>query len=816
MLETFLGRRFAPSLRAFSIAVAAFVALPPAAQAGDLAAALSPSARAAALPANGEGRASVFATVINTAASPRRNCRVIYAGSAPVRLSFRRADPLTSQPIGAANAPFALAARGAAALIVTVSASAPYAGEIAPSFLCEGGSYADAIPGVSTLHVRFARPGPPDLVPVAIALPSNDGVARIAQRGGSQAVALAVSNLGAGGRVNVAPQGAYPLNGALPASLFICETEPSGACRSAILPRLDITFAAGQTRTFTTFIVADRDRSIAYDPATTRVFIEFADGGGLLARASVAVTAPGPRPVNASLVDAVRLAKQATFGPDHGVVEDIRQRGVEGWVDRQLALATSSYRDIAARVVPVDYCLRAAPPPNCYRDHMTALPVQMRFYANALREPDQLRQRMAFALSQILVVSENEVQTSYGQAAYQQILLDHAFGNYRDLLRAVAMNPLMGEFLDMVNSAGGAPNENFARELLQLFAMGEARLEIDGAVRLDRSGREVPAYDESDVMEIARALTGWVHPPRPGQAARRHGARYFDAPMVAVPAHHDSGAKSFLGTSAPAGQSPQADLESVLDAVFHHPNTAPFISKQLIQHLVASNPSPGYVRRVANVFQNNGRGVRGDLGAVARAILLDPEARGWRRTGQAAGKLKEPVLLMTAAARLAGMRSDGYAFTRRHGALLQRPFAAPSVFNFYPPDAPLPRGRGLVSPPTTLLSTATSFERHNLIADWTLTAAPSHADFQPLPGAAGSTGARIDWSPWAALAGSPDALLDALDAYALGGALAAPSREAIKAAMAARVEADPLRQAEMRARTAFYLVTSSPYFQVDQ
>jgi uncharacterized protein (DUF1800 family) len=516
--------------------------------------------------------------------------------------------------------------------------------------------------------------------------------------------------------------------------------------------------------------------------------------------------------------DAVRLAKQATFGPTQAVVDAIRSQGAEAWLNSQFAASGSSYSDLATRVVPRNHCnaLTGTAANDCRRDFLGPLPVAMRFYANAMGQNDQLRQRVAWALSQILVVSEVEVDSTAGLAGYQQILLDNAFGNYRDILRAITLNPYMGDYLDMVDSRRTGPNQNYARELLQLFSVYVAELNADGSKRKDAQGNDIPTYSEQDVTEIARALTGWTY-------ARLNGAPLSDGnqvdyvrPMVPNTNNFDNGAKSFLGRQVAQGATPEQNIDAVIDAIFNHPNVGPFVGTQLIQHLVSANPSPAYVQRVTAAFNNNGSGVRGDLRAVVRAVLTDPEARGDRKSAARDGKLKEPVLLMTGLMRLIGTQTDGYVFTVRDGALGQQPFESPSVFNFYPWDYPLPGSQALVSPSTKLLSTSTVHNRHNLSYDWTISGDATRSEYAPLAGLTGATGTQVNWGPWETAAADLDALIDRLDLLMLNRTMTAAQKTALRDAMSAITNTDPAVQARRRVQTAMYIIASSALFQVDK
>jgi len=232
---------------------------------------------------------------------------------------------------------------------------------------------------------------------------------------------------------------------------------------------------------------------------------------------------------------------------------------------------------------------------------------------------------------------------------------------------------------------------------------------------------------------------------------------------------------------------------------------------------VTSNPSPAYVARVSAVFENNGSGERGDLGAVVRAILLDTEARTPSPDPSRVGKLREPVLLMTATMRLVGAQTDGYVFLRRASGMGQVPFESPSVFNFYPPDFALQGSNGLVSPSHGLVNMSSIYDRHNVLYDWTYGGSANRYDWRPLDNFPGSTGTQVDWTPWARLAQTPDRLLDLLDDIALEEDLTSDQRTAILAAMEAHTYwGDPLEEAAQRARLALYLIVTSPAFQIDQ
>ncbi|MDH5541198.1 MAG: DUF1800 domain-containing protein, partial [Rhizobacter sp.] len=438
-----------------------------------------------------------------------------------------------------------------------------------------------------------------------------------------------------------------------------------------------------------------------------------------------------------SQLDAVRLAQQAGFGPTEAQIAEIRVQGAAAWLGTQMALAGSRYTSgngdtIHKGTSAVFFCDQAAfAGPNCWRDWFSSQPLLWDFYRNALGQPDQLRQRVAFALQQILVVSGTTVEGTYGLRQYHNMLLDHAFGNYRQLLKRVALSPVMGDYLNNVNNDKAAPNENFARELLQLFSIGTCQLNADGSLK---GGACAATYDNELVRSYAFALTGWTYP---AGGSTSYGCwpvgmncRHYTGDMVPVASYHDTAERALLsGLRVGAGSSAATALETVLDSLMVHPNMAPFIARQLIQHLVASNPSPGYVQRVAAAFASGryghsglsfGAGANGDLAATVAAVLLDAEARSASRVASA-GTLRPPVLLFTGVLRALNGRSDGEALSWWWGeSLRQHVFRPPSVFNFYPPDYPVP-GTTLVGPAFGIHNANGALERLNLLTfllDW--------------------------------------------------------------------------------------------------
>jgi uncharacterized protein (DUF1800 family) len=510
--------------------------------------------------------------------------------------------------------------------------------------------------------------------------------------------------------------------------------------------------------------------------------------------------------------DATRLLEQSTFGPNDALLARVQSIGTQAFLDEQFAAPASQYP--AIKYVPTGqqatFC-PTDPDPQCGRDYYSLFQLQNGFFQNALSANDQLRQRVAFALSQILVTSGTDINFAYGMAKYQQIFLDNAFGNYEDILTKVTLSSVMGDYLNMVNNDkpanGVSPNENYAREIMQLFSIGVWELNQDGTQILGTSGAPIPTYDQGDAIEgFAHVFTGWTYPVLPGASARTHNPKNFLGDMVPVDSNHDKGAKALLnGVVLPAGQSIQSDLTNAIHNIFVHPNIGPFIGKQLIQKLVTGDPTPQYISRVAAAFNNNGHGVRGDMKAVVNAILTDPEARGAIKLDPGYGKLREPALFVAATARAVNTASDGVYFQQQSGQLGQNLFYPASVFNYYPPSYVLP-GTATLAPEFAILNSSTAINRYNFAN--TL----SFGTIAPLATLPGAIGTKPDWTALSALAGDPNALLDKLNVLLLHGTMPAAMRSSIVSAINAIAAADPLT----RAKTAFYLVVTSPQYQVER
>jgi uncharacterized protein (DUF1800 family) len=509
--------------------------------------------------------------------------------------------------------------------------------------------------------------------------------------------------------------------------------------------------------------------------------------------------------------DAARLARQATFGPTVEAVTYISTIGAEKWISEQFNKSGSSYLDFA-NPLPLDYCKDY----NCYRARRTREQLAMRFYRNAVSSPDQLRQRVALALSELMVTSMQKVDDAAGMAAYQQIFLDNAFGNYRTILATVTQNGYMGEYLDMANSNKSMPSENYAREMLQLFSMGPFKLNTDGTLQRDASGAAVENYSPQDVKGVARALTGWTYAHINNGSVVDYYSRDYTKPMNPLAWFYDSSSKSFIGSLVPAGATQLASLNAAVDSAFNHPSTPPHLAKYLIQQLVTSNPSPAYVSRVSSAFVNNGENVRGDMKAMIRAILLDPEARGSYASAASSGKVKEPILFLTSMARALSMSTDGLVFEDWDDPLGQPVFLSPSVFNFYPPDYPLRGQQGLLSPASKLMTTGQIALRSKLAFAWTIGATAPRSEFSVRSWIASATGTLIDWTSWESIGSDFDVLADRVSLLFMDDTMTSTQRAALRANWDAVVDADPRLQARKRAAALLYIVFSSPQFQVDR
>ncbi|MGB9148792.1 MAG: DUF1800 domain-containing protein [Burkholderiales bacterium] len=551
---------------------------------------------------------------------------------------------------------------------------------------------------------------------------------------------------------------------------------------------------------------------------------------------------PTPPPVSPpATTDSVRFLQQASFGPTDATLAEVRLKGFDQFLNDQFAAAKSGYENLPNALDPVIIAgvqpatcngdgNRASAASQCERDNYSVFPMQTRFFQNAVDKPDQLRQRIAWALSQFLVISATEIFQAYPMQSYQRILYDNAFGNYRDLLNKITLSPAMGRYLDMANnskpSGTQTPNENYARELLQLFSIGQVKLNTDGSAVME-NGATVPSYDQDQVEAFAHVFTGWTYPPLPGQTAKFYSPAYYVGDMVAIATKHDTGAKTLLnGVTLPANQTPEKDLNDAIDNIFNHPNVGPFVGKRLIQHLVTSNPTPEYISRVSAVFNNNGQGVRGDMKAVIRAILLDTEARGDVKTDARYGHLKEPALYAMNILRALNAKSDGVVMRYFTQIMGQDIFVPSSVFNYYPPDHVLAAEK-IGAPEFAIQNTSTAMNRIN-IATTLIFNRPAYYDttlkkyVNPFPDTVtgiyrdeavnGSIGSLIDWAPWQAIAADTNAMLEKINTLMFHGAMSGAMKDSIARAVNAVAVDDPL----LRARTAVFLAVTSSQYQVER
>lgn len=501
------------------------------------------------------------------------------------------------------------------------------------------------------------------------------------------------------------------------------------------------------------------------------------------------------RPTSES--EAARFLAQASFGADPVLVGQLTEQGVGGWLDAQFELpATSTHSMMFANGQSWDAFLW-----------------RKGWWRSIMLGEDQLRQRMAFALSQIFVIN-CDTGSRIGdnpmvQGRYYDLLGNGAFGSYRDLLEKVTYSAQMGFYLSHLRNRKGDPalnrfpDENFAREIMQLFTIGLWELNPDGSRRVDGDGRPIPTYDNETIVEMSKVFTGFSFGTSGGKVNESFftggaGNDYINA-MKMFDDQHEPGEKRIIsGVILPAGQTGDQDVADTLDALCEHPNIAPFVSRLLIQRFTRSNPSPEYIARVSSIWEDNGAGESGDLGAVIEAILLDPEARRPGAGGDAAGKVREPLLRVTALLRAFNARNSTNTFPLSSAAsvtmqpLGQFPLLAPSVFNFYSPDhqpAGELRQRGLAAPELEIATASRLLLTDNLI---------HRAVFNNLHTL------QLDLAEALALADDTEALIDHLDLLLAWGALSDSTRATVKAAVNAQFSN------LNKVRTAIHLIAESP------
>jgi uncharacterized protein (DUF1800 family) len=487
---------------------------------------------------------------------------------------------------------------------------------------------------------------------------------------------------------------------------------------------------------------------------------------------------------------AARFLDQATWGPAPASIAALEKMGIAGWLDSQFTAAQSD--------LPDQPLLDSAGKQNA-----NLAPVQAAFFENTVNGADQLRQRVAFILSQIWVVSQVTVRPAYAFPPYWRIFRDNAFNNYRDIVKAVTLSPAMGRYLNMANNnkgnaaKGTAANENYARESMQLFTLGLTELNSNGTPVLDSNKNPVPTYNQAVVTNMAKVLTGWTYPTAPGATAKTNNPEYYFGQMFAVETEHDTTAKAiFNNLTIPAAQTAEQDLDTLIDDLMAQPTMAPFVSQQLIQHMVTSNPSPAYIERVSQVFSSTG----GDMKSVIAAILTDSEARA----GDAAnapvnatfGHLREPILLLSNMARglnaVVGATNSVNNYANELGENL---FNAPSVFSYFSPQNRI--AGGLLGPEFQIYSTQTASDRADLVNT-------------ALYASLGST-TNLNLPP-AVVAAANDlsGLLDAISYVFLHSSMSSALTQA--ATSAANAQSTPLAKVQ----AALYIVLTSSEYQVVQ
>ncbi|GAA0770048.1 DUF1800 family protein [Ideonella azotifigens] len=554
------------------------------------------------------------------------------------------------------------------------------------------------------------------------------------------------------------------------------------------------------------------------------------------AAAATATPYSGP----ATRPQAFRLLTQASFGPTDADLSRAMSIGQAAWLDEQLAKPVRAAH--TTRWASDNTSIQAANAKSTASNPTIAAS----FYTAALKNDDQLRQRVAFALSEIFVVSMQELSAGRSQAvaSWLDMLNRDALGNFRTLLDDVALHPAMGLYLSHLGSqkanakTGSTPDQNFGRELMQLFSIGLLQLNLDGTPKLDANGRAIETYNTDDILGMSAVFTGYNWAATDPNAFGPYASgvtlspNRLILPMQAYASQHSTVEKRILGSVIAAQATPDmaADRKAALDTLFNHPNVAPFIGRQLIQRLVTSHPSTAYVQRVAKVFTNNGAGVRGDLKAVVRAILIDDEARSVTLAGgDAYGKLREPVLRLTALLRayptrsLSGLMQTG-AWDDPAATIGQVPLQAPSVFNFYRPGYVPPGGEAAqrsLTLPEMQATTETSVAGY---ATAMMNILANGAGVKVTVGTTTGLDVQTDYSADVALAANADTLArkvcDRLITGTPPAALITGMTEAINSIAipkATASNADKVAAAKLnRVRAALLLAVTSPEFIVQK
>ncbi len=563
---------------------------------------------------------------------------------------------------------------------------------------------------------------------------------------------------------------------------------------------------AGVTATVTavtaTQITATANFTTSLGATTTPVTVTNPDPGSATSAAVQAKVVS-----QTTFTPAARLLDQATFGPTLADIQHVESVGLAGYLNEQFNLTPTTLVAISS-----------PPPTPCANTLVPCL--QSEWWQATLTAPDQLRQRVAFALAEMFVVSTNSVNAQ-AVVSFQNTLATDAFTNFSTIMNDVTLSPAMGAYLNMLNSAKPGvvngvtqiANENYPRELMQLFTIGLYELNPDGTPQIDSSNNMIPTYTQAQVQAFARAYTGWTYATSSGGSPTKfpNGTANYSMPMAPVESEHDTAAKILLnGTTLPAGQTAGQDLAGALQNIFNHPNVGPFVCRQLIQHLVSSNPSPAYVSRVSAVFANNGSNVRGDMKAVITAILLDPDARAGDTDPNAeGGHLREPVLWLTDAMRGLGFTNNdatagnnvvanaSYNTLGNYTSTLsEKPYASGSVFNFFAPDYVIP-GSATDAPEFGIENTASAILRLSLA---------NTIVYNKI------SGFNVDLSatsPLGKLASNPGNLVDTLGQMFLHAQMSSSMRTAIVN------QITNLTDPAQRVRVATYLVITSTQYKIE-
>lgn len=518
---------------------------------------------------------------------------------------------------------------------------------------------------------------------------------------------------------------------------------------------------------------------------------------------------------------AARFLLQATFGPTPREIQRVQQLGLAGWVADQITNQPATLHRSYIQQIYTDFNSGHTDHSYSFNEmdnYVNGNNVTTPFARAAIGGPDQLRQRVAFALSQICVVSRRDPNLEnrpLAVADYYDIFVRNAFGNYRDVLREVAFHPVMGRYLSHIGNQKARPeinqfpDENFAREIQQLFSIGLWELNPDGTRKLDANGQPIATYGTAQVTEFARVFTGlWFGGQRWGEG----GGNDEDSsvPMQLWAEKHDYGTKTLLnGVTIPARamnvQNGIRDIDDAIQNLFEHPNTGPFIGRQLIQFLVTSNPSTNYVARIAAVFANNGKGKRGDLGAVIKAVLLDPEARDPRWAASAAefGRLKEPVQRAMAMARVGHLEKYPnlvwWMWGEFNANAFQEPLYSPSVFNFFRPTYQPPgllTANGLVGPAFQIMDSYSCISFPNQLWDITVKGLTHYGDYAFAP----------DYADLLPLAANAPALVDEINVLFFGGSMSGTTRDNFLNV----IQQVPTYDTTLRVRLAVYLAVTCP------